>query len=170
MGSPCECAAGRDRGGERRAHEVIDASRARRLGPWRRARFMQRFAFVRHRAIPRTNRRSFSHALVRRKKGVCELGSIGSDPKRRLRHGAVQSLVQRFALCLIRRAPLAIGAQSAPQIIYIDSQSVCALFVASAARHNQKTPGPAPEHPANSRAVSPRIAHTPAKKQPRRSA
>jgi hypothetical protein len=52
---------------------------------------------------------------------------------------AVQSLVQRFALCLIRRAPLAIGAQSAPQIIYIDSQSVCALFVASAARHNQKT-------------------------------
>ena len=49
------------------------------------------------------------------------------------------SLVQRFALCPIRRAPLAIGGQSFLQTIYIDSQSVCALFVASAARHNQKT-------------------------------
>ena len=50
------------------------------------------------------------------------------------------SLVQRvLALRPIRRAPLAIGGQSFLQTIYIDSQSVCALFVASAARHNQKT-------------------------------
>ena len=132
----------------------------------RRARFMQRLGGTG--AIPRTNRRSFSHALVRRKKGVCELGSIGSDPKRRPWQRS-KSLVQRFALRLIRRAPPAIGAQSALQTIAIDSQTVCAPFLASAARDNKKTPGPAPEHPANSRAVSPRIAHTPAKKQPRRS-
>ena len=123
--------------------------------PWggRRARFMQRF-WLRHGAIPRTNRRSFSHALVRRKKGVCELGSIGSDPKRRPWQRS-KSLVQRFALRLIRRAPPAIGAQSALQTIAIDSQTVCAPFLASAARHNQKTKHPAKSIPSKTpRAVA----------------
>ena len=50
------------------------------------------------------------------------------------------SLVQRIlALRPIRRAPLAICARSKLRTIYIDCQTHCAPFLASAARHNQKT-------------------------------
>ena len=106
--------------------------------------------------IPVRNQRRFFHAVSSRGKGALEVGSIEAKPKRRLRHPPPpKPRAARGRLCLIRRAPLAICGESALQTIYIDSQSVCALFVASAARHNQKTKHPAKSIPSKTpRAVA----------------
>ena len=81
------------------------------------------------------------------------------------------SLVQReVALCLIRRAPLAICARSELRTIYIDCQTHCAPFLASAARHNQKTKHPAKSIPSKTPRAKPCELHIPQRRNSRAAA
>ena len=137
---------------------------ASRRGVGRRARFMQRLAKL-HGAT-RTKSTSLLHAVSSRGNGAREMGRIRSDPGAEPRRP--RASCSAVALCLIRRAPLAIGARSAPRTIAINSQTPCAPFLASAARHNQKTKRLLQSTPAKRRRRAPSRAPNRCKNLPQR--
>jgi hypothetical protein len=147
--------------------EVIDASRARRLAAvgWAVERDLcSAFASTDH----TPHEINVASCTLYQAEGMVLVRWEGSEAIQAPSLRRPRASCSAVALCLIRRAPLAIGARSAPRTIAINSQTPCAPFLASAARHNKKTKHLLQSTPAKRRRRAPSRAPNRCKNLPQR--
>ena len=171
LGSPCECAAGRDRGANVGLDEVIDASRARRLAAVGEA--VQRdlcSAFAQARSHAPHEITSLLHAISSRGKGGRVLRSIGTDAGASAAHQASQKpLSQRMPIAVdYTRPPRQQRCSREREPIILIAKASCAHFFCKRCKDKRQSKKDLPRAPQQRRRRAPSRAPNRCKYLPQR--